>query len=57
MNNYVFGYYQFCQNSGQASVIASLKLKLEVDVVKDEVSVCRFQAACSVKKKKGNSTI
>ena len=41
MINYVFGYYQFWQNSGQTSRIASLKSKLEVDMVKDAVSVCR----------------
>jgi len=51
MINYVFGYYQFWQNSGQTSRIASLKPKLEVDVVQDEVSVYRVQAACSVGRK------
>ena len=33
--NYVFGYYQFWHNSGQNDWIASLKPKLEVDVVKN----------------------
>ena len=52
MINYVFGYYQFWQNSGQSSWIARLSLtQLEVDVVKDEVSVCGVQAAAQWRKR------
>ena len=58
MINYVFGYYQFWQNSGQTSRIASHKPKLEVRC--EKIFRLRYQyalRACSVKKKQGDSMI